>query len=82
MNNIIQYKRIKGDFYMEKNFENITTEELKNYAKQNDMSEDNCLNCIFFDKNNRWCDITDPKEYQEDYELEATWCNCYERANE
>ena len=46
------------------------------------MSEDNCLNCIFFDKNNRWCDISDPKEYQEDYELEATWCNCYERTNE
>ena len=67
---------------MEKNFENITTEELKNYAKQNDMSEENCLNCIFFDKNNRWCDILDPKEYQEDYELEATWCTCYERTNE
>ena len=46
------------------------------------MSENNCLNCIFFDKNNRWCDISDPKEYQEDYELEATWCNCYERTNE
>lgn len=43
------------------------------------MSEDNCLNCIFFDKNNRWCDISDPKEYQEDYELEATWCTCYEK---
>ena len=46
------------------------------------MSEDNCLNCIFFDKNNRWCDISDPQEYQEDYELEATWCTCYERTNE
>ena len=45
------------------------------------MNEDNCLNCIFFDKNNRWCDISDPKEYQEDYELEATWCTCYERLN-
>ena len=45
------------------------------------MDKDNCLNCIFFDKNNRWCDISDPKEYQEDYELEATWCNCYERLN-
>ena len=43
------------------------------------MSEDNCLNCIFFDKNNRWCDISDPKEYQEDYELEATWCTSYEK---
>lgn len=46
------------------------------------MSEDNCLNCIFFDKKNRWCDISDPKEYQEDYELEATWCTCYERTDE
>ena len=45
------------------------------------MNKDNCLNCIFFDKNNRWCDISDPKEYQEDYELEATWCTCYERLN-
>ena len=49
---------------------------------QHYMSEDNCLNCIFFDKNNRWFDISYPKEYQEDYELEATWCNCYERISE
>ena len=46
------------------------------------MSEDNGLNCVLVDKNNRWCDISDPKEYQGDYELEATWCNCYERINE
>ena len=43
------------------------------------MSEDSCLNCIFFDKNNRCCDISDPKEYQYDYELEATWCTSYEK---
>ena len=55
---------------------------LRTIERRNYMSEDNCLNCIFFDKKNRWCDISDPKEYQEDYELEATWCTCYERTNE
>ena len=55
---------------------------LRTIERRNYMSEENCLNCIFFDKKNRWCDISDLKEYQEDYELEATWCTCYERTDE
>ena len=55
---------------------------LRSSERRNYMSEDNCLNCIFFDKKNRWCDISDSKEYQEDSELEVTWCTCYERTNE
>ena len=42
------------------------------------MSEDNCLNCIFFFFFYRWSDISDLKEYQGGYELEATRCTCYE----
>lgn len=65
-----------------KNHVGETMYKLIEVNEYGDKSKDNCLNCIFFDKNNRWCDISDPKEYQEDYELEATWCTCYERTNE
>ena len=76
------------DKYIIKSFDELNVVVQERFEKKEKIKkivineEDNCLNCILFDKNNRWCDISDPKEYQEDYELEATWCNCYERTNE